>query len=287
MEIDGPDTLNPWQGEKEWHHRALLLWAMQSADLEARAVLGRPCGPVARAVQRPVRSVKRLRLLKRWAARLIGHADTGEDPQQFAARYYRAQYLPKYGRTELPEMATVVTETLLRIARGAKTPLPGTTAAQEAAKELLGGLVPPDADVSASELQEVQDAVDAQRRRQLDLNRQYTEALTRLVSEWGKQVESGDLKLTRLSDVTAAYDLLQRLQEERATLEGTRVDSEQGAAPVQETARVRIAKARGESVAAAVHADLQELLVVSDQLQAMEEQQAIELALVEGEQEAG
>lgn len=282
MAPERPHTLHPWPHELPWHHRALILWTMLTPDPDSQAVLGRSTLPVVRAMQREKRSVQRVRRSKQWERRVLGHAEfEGEDPQHFAARYYRAKYLRDHGRDELPDLVSEIAAPLLALARGAKTiPAQGATEAQVDAKKLLEGLEPPGPDRSFDELRDVQMAVDERRARSLHLTRTYLDALRKMVDNWGEQVREGQIKLTRMADVTAAYELIQRLENERAQLEGIAPDDEETAAPVQETTRVRIAKARGLSVAKAVHTDLQELMIVSEQLQAMEDQAEIELALV-------
>lgn len=264
---------------------------MQTDGCDEQGECGRSTAGVARALQKSRNVIGRIKREKRWGARMLGHeTETGEDAQEFAARMYRARFLPSHGREELPSVVHLVLPALLRIAQGARIPpAAGTSPAEEAAVELLGHIEGPEVEPTADQLVEiaqVQAAVDEAQASRLSNNVAFSTVLDSMLVDAGVRMEAGGEGAPRLDnvrDLKAAHELGKMLADERSILEG--VASPQiisGDRQVEDTARVRIAKQQGGSVLAAISEDVRELRVILDGLAASEDQQAVELELLEG-----
>lgn len=274
--ITGPDRLDRWALEDPMQHRALLLMAMQGEGIEPRGMFGRSLTCTAKAIGRSLSTVRDWTRKRRWEQRIAAHEDR---VAYTALKLYRALYMEDYGRSELPHIQHLVSETLLESKPDAAVPDRTSTDVQAEAERLLSKLIAPEPPPDVQE--KVQGAVDAHREKLLQNNKALQGLARKTLLEFKRQLEKKLIKV-RISDLERIHALLGKLEEEETRLVNPGLPVAGVDNAIVDSVRVKLAKATGGSELEAIHEDLREALMIADQMMASDDQRQVELKLLEG-----
>lgn len=280
-------NLERMEGESEPQHRGLLLFAMQGEHCASvGGYLNRSLAAVAKAlgVTRPS--------VTRWAKKWGWPERMAADPDGLAVRAVRVYFrlYPDCAERELAFVAHYV-----------DVPLPlgdaAATEVQAAVSEALERYHPPvpaDGEAvkkakTAQRADAIRGAIDKRRERARKENAALRSIVRQGMLRIGEGLKGEDANgkavpkiQPRLSDLPKLRQMLLALEEEEFRLsnpEAAGVESMAGPS----SARVRLAKEEGRDVLAAVEEDLEELLVVTRQLRASDEEaERTELRLAGG-----
>jgi hypothetical protein len=241
---DSTETLDRRPGERHNHHRAMLLWAMQSPERRSQ-------NAVCRAQGATKQTIRKWRRADRWDLRAEAH---GDEADQYALDLYRALYLADFGKLELPHVAPRIVRALGAVSLDDPTAQAQHDAVRLAAKQYPAG-------VQEAEQAAVQAAAKHRHDVRTDAERhiRLVDASLGLIA---KRLKANEVRVT-VRDIPVLLECRDRLV---ATVTGARQDAAGGG--VVDSARVAHAKATGGDLVAAMHEDAVELIAILGALQA-------------------
>lgn len=238
-----PATLDRWPGERRDHHRALLLWAMQSP-------VKRSMRASARAMGISDGAVRKWKARSCWQARAEGH---GEDADQYALDQYRAHYLADYGKLELPHVARFIVRPL-----GATDMRDPVAQAAHDARRHTAHVIPAAHDEAE---QAAAQAVANHRADQRIEAQRHIKLIDASLGLIARKLKADEVRVT-VRDIPVLLECRGRL-----VAAVTDAASDAAGPGVVDSARVAHAKATGGDLVAAMHEDAVELVAILGALQ--------------------
>lgn len=231
--------------EKEVHHRALLLYAMQ--DPERRS-----CRAAGLAVGKSEGSARNWREIYGWEQRIARH---GQSAQAKACQLYRELYLTSFGMTEVEGVSHK-----MRVPFLVSTPMPDNP---EAALHAANAAV----------RKAIEQAPQSVREKTINFHRQSLDMIQTLVTAFVLNIKENGLSAAGLkaSDIPKLLQHHADLAERLGILDPPTTAA--GVAALEPSYRVTLATQKNQSIVAAMRADAEEMLLV---LQQLEEKQRVE-----------